>query len=130
MMMIQKKPVALLGGATPRHAMQSLGTQWGRDLIHPELWAVIWQEKARLLLAEGVSVSVEDCRFPNEVAAIKALGGYIVRIRTPRADVPSGEHISEQHDLPYDISVLNDGPIEVFHSRLDGALSHLGARDD
>lgn len=127
---LKEAPCALLGGQTPRFAMMSLGTDWGRDIIHPELWAVIWQEKARWLLAEGVSVSVEDCRFPNEAAAIKALGGYIIRIRAPEPRLPDIDHVSEQHDIPYDISVLNDGPVDVFHARLDGALSHLGERDD
>lgn len=126
----KETPCALLGGATPRHAMQTLGSEWGRDLIHPELWAVIWQEKTRRLLDAGYSVCVEDVRFPNEAAAVKALGGHIMRVRTFDPP-PAGDHISEQHDLPYDVSVLNDWhSLDVFHARLDGALDLLGGDHD
>ena len=123
---LKEKPCDLLGGATPRWAMQSLGSGWGRDMVHPELWTCLWLEKARRLLSEGRSVCVEDCRFPNEVAAIKALGGYVIRIRSDDP-APVGSHISEQHDLPYDVSVLNEGvDLEVFHARLEGALDIIG----
>jgi hypothetical protein len=127
---LKEQPCEMLGGKTPRFFMQRLGTDFGRDLISNDLWTNIWQEKARALLDSGYSVVADDCRFPNEVAAIRALGGHIVRIRTSDPP-PAGDHISEQHDLPYDVSVLNDWhSLDVFHARLDGALDHLGGDHD
>jgi len=123
---LKEKPCALLGGATPRHAMQTLGTEWGRELIHPELWAVIWQDRARRLLDMGRSVVVDDCRFPNEVVAIKALGGKIVRIHTTDPASPGAAHCSETQNLPFDATVLNEGTdLEVFESRLRGLIDQL-----
>jgi len=124
---LKEEPCALLGGVTPRRAMQTLGTEWGRDLIHPEIWTVIWQERVRRLLAEGKWVVVDDCRFPNEAVAIKALGGFVIRIRTSVSDSPVSGHISERHELPFDASVFNEGMnLEVFRARLEGALLQLG----
>lgn len=123
---LKEKPCALLGGQTPRFAMQRLGSEWGRDLIHPELWTVILQERARALLAAGHSVCVEDVRFPNEVAAIKALGGRIIRIRNFDINGTPDAHPSETQNLPFDVSIYNEGiNVEVLHARIDGALERL-----
>lgn len=65
-------------GQTPRHAMQTLGTEWGRKLISPDLWARLW------LKLEAVErptfMVIEDVRFDNEVAAIRQLGGIVIGI--------------------------------------------------
>ena len=34
---LKEKPCSLLLGKTPRHAMQTLGIEWGRNLIHPDI---------------------------------------------------------------------------------------------
>ena len=39
---LKEVPCELLGGKTPRHAMQTLGTEWGRDLISQNLWVKAW----------------------------------------------------------------------------------------
>lgn len=68
----------ILLGKTPRHAMQTLGTEWGRELISPDLWARLW------LRLEAVDrptfMVIEDVRFDNEVAAIRQLGGIVLGI--------------------------------------------------
>lgn len=69
-------PLKLLCGKTPRWAMQSLGTEWGRNLIGDNLWANIWKQKARKY---GLIVC-DDCRFLNEVDAVRSLGGKVLRI--------------------------------------------------
>ena len=38
----KEKPNRLLCGKSPRFAMQTLGTEWGRDLIGPDLWVNAW----------------------------------------------------------------------------------------
>jgi hypothetical protein len=94
-------------GVTPRHAMQTLGTDWGREMISPDIWVTLWTRKARELLADREQIVADDVRFPNEVAAIKALGGQIWRVERPGTAQMS--HASESHDLPYDRRLINDG---------------------
>lgn len=98
-------PCDLLCGKTPRQAMQWLGTEFGRNLIGPDLWIRAWQAAVAAQPA-GVPVVVDDCRFPNEADAIRVLGGTLVRIERPGAGTAS-VHESEQHVLPYDRILQN-----------------------
>src|SRR5690606_21287800 len=59
-------PCALLSGKTPRHAMQTLGTEWGRNCIGENFWVDLWTYHA----SQHERVVVDDCRFANEARAI------------------------------------------------------------
>lgn len=78
--------LVLLNGKTPRHAMQTLGTQWGRHHISPNLWAMAWKKKAQI---EKPTITVlDDVRFDNEVAVIRSLGGIVLGLeRDPPSPV-------------------------------------------
>lgn len=69
----------ILHGKTPRHAMQTLGTEWGRVHISPDLWAKLWAKMA--LVDQPTLTVVEDVRFSNEVAAIRSVGGLVLGIQ-------------------------------------------------
>lgn len=125
---LKEAPSDVLMGATPRHAMQRLGTEWGRNLIHPDLWIELWRRDAERLLAGGHSVVAEDCRFPNEASVIRRIGGKIISIRTDEAIDPAiGSHVSETHDIEPDVKILNaKTSLDDLHARVDGALDFLG----
>jgi hypothetical protein len=82
------QPVALLCGKTPRKAMQTLGTGWGREMIGNDLWVNIavmsvtreWMNNPDQLII------IDDVRHANEVAAIRELGGEIWTVRNPRVE--------------------------------------------
>lgn len=88
-------PCKLLHGRSPRYAMQTLGTEWGRGLIHDELWSSAWKARARQLLLDGSPVVCDDCRFENEVRAIQDLGGELWSIRRQGIKMPVVGHVSE-----------------------------------
>ena len=69
---------------TARHVMQTLGTEFGRDQVHPDLWIDTWRIKVSDLLEAGEGVVVTDIRFQNEADAIKKLGGRVFRVVRPR----------------------------------------------
>lgn len=108
-------------GHTPRFLMQTLGTEWGRDLIHPEIWITLWRRRAESC---GHPVVVDDVRFPNEVETIKAMGGQVWRVTRP--GVVSMGHESEVHipRLPVDQAITNDGTL---HELREHALRLLHA---
>jgi hypothetical protein len=83
-------PVAWLDGVTPRHMMQTLGTEWGRSHVHSELWI---RHLARQVDDAGGRAVVSDLRFPNEAESIIARGGIVVRLHRGRASGDS--HVSE-----------------------------------
>ena len=100
----------LLGGRTPRWAMQTLGTEWGRDLIDPDLWVRAWERQALSFLDAGDPVVVDDVRFANEAAAIWQRGGVLIRLDRAGAGRSAGEgHASERLDFPYDARLENYG---------------------
>lgn len=102
---LKESPCALLGGKTPRWAMQSIGYEWGRQLIDPNLWINAW-DRAVHALPSHVAVVSDDVRFQNEVDAIRARGGLVVRI--DRDGLKRGSHVSEQAHLRVDSVVHND----------------------
>ncbi len=105
----KEDPSELLGGQTPRQAMQILGTEWGRNLIHKDIWTSAWKIQVSKY---SKAVVVDDLRFLNEAQAVKELGGRIILIE--RAEIVSKDmHSSEVEfeKIPHDIKVLNNSSI-------------------
>lgn len=89
-----KDEVCSLFGVTPRYILQTLGTEWGRSLIHPNVWLNIGMTRIKSLLEDGYSVVVDDVRFPNEAKAIEEAGGFMVKVERPDAEITEN-HPSE-----------------------------------
>ena len=130
---LKEAPSDLLGGQTPRRAMQTLGTEWGRGLS-PTLWIDAWrravEDRAWKEAADGETVVIvaDDIRFPNEVAAIRALGGIVVRVDRPGAGLPgaAGDHASEATPLEApDMTITNDGSLAWLHAQVDAIASNV-----
>lgn len=69
---------------TPRWILQQWGTEVLRDHFHDDIWIASIENKLR---QTGDNVVITDCRFPNEITAIRRLGGKIVWI--VRGDLPN-----------------------------------------
>jgi hypothetical protein len=127
-------PLHILGGKTTRHALQTIGTQWGRDMIDENLWANVTHARIRDLVVAGKNVVVDDCRFENEATMLKTMGAIIVRVErdalTPHPSLWTRvlrffglkkEHPSEAGipDSYVDITIKNNGSLEELHARVD-----------
>jgi hypothetical protein len=117
---LKETPCEALAGHSPRWAMQTLGTEWGRDLIAQDIWRKILLGKVRKCLEAGISVVVDDVRFENEVQGLKAEGFTIVGVKRPGTAI--GDHSSESQLLSFDRILLNDGSMEKLHADLDDFL--------
>ena len=62
---------------TPRWILQNWGTEVCRKGFHDDIWIASLENKLR---ANTDDIVVSDCRFPNEIAAIKKAGGRVVRV--------------------------------------------------
>jgi hypothetical protein len=91
---LKEEPCPALNGQTMRHAMQTLGTEWGRRLMHPNLWADATQDRITYCLSQNKPVVCADIRFPNEVEAIHFTGGKVFTV-TRINHVSDDPHISE-----------------------------------
>jgi hypothetical protein len=62
---------------TPRWVLQHWGTEVCRHGFHDDIWIASLENKLR---NSEDDVVISDCRFPNEIAAIKRAGGQVVRV--------------------------------------------------
>ena len=116
----------IAGNPTARHVLQSLGTEWGRDLIHSDIWVYAALEIFKDYLEDGVSVYIDDARFPNEAEAVKSLGGHIIRVNPGPYANTEDSHISEAYwkSIVADYVLPNDGDLDdLYESYLDLDLS-------
>lgn len=111
----------VLCGKTVRHALQTLGTDWGRNLIGGDVWV-----RAAMAKAEGKpAVVFDDVRFDNEAEAIKEAGGVIWRVTRPGAE--RMEHASEWgiSDSLVDVEISNADDLATLEGKVLLALSAL-----
>ncbi len=110
----KEQPLDLLGGRTPRFALQTLGTEWGREKISPDLWVNATERTISKLFEEGRRVVIDDCRFDNEARAVRNLGGLLIRVA--RTGLIRGSHPSEQGVSPplVDRTIHNDESVDSF----------------
>ena len=62
---------------TPRFILQQWGTEVCRKNFHDDIWIASLENKLR---NSKDDVVISDCRFPNEIRAIKQAGGMVVRV--------------------------------------------------
>ncbi len=80
---------------TPRWVLQYWGTEVFRKRFHDDIWIASLEYKLR---NSKDNVVISDCRFPNEIAAIRKAGGQIAWVQ--RGELPEW----------YDVAIeANDG---------------------
>lgn len=95
---------------TPRYLLQTLGTQWGRDSIHPHIWV---RSLINRLSHDEVTI-ITDLRFPNEARAIEENDGITIRINRPgleTSDIHESEIALDGYQ-DFDFVVENDGSLD------------------
>lgn len=115
--------------ASPRRLLQTIGTEWGRETIHPMIWIMA---TLRRIDAEQPHLAViTDVRFENEAQAIHDRGGVVWRVVRPGAGLAGveGRHSSEAGipDEMVDDEILNDGSLATLDARVDAAWARLQA---
>ena len=68
---------------TPRWVLQYWGTEVCRKSFHDDIWIASLENKLR---NSQDNVVISDCRFPNEIASIRNVGGKIIWVQ--RGDLP------------------------------------------
>ena len=118
-------PVPEVGGFTPRTLMQTIGTEWGREVMHEDFWITLALHKINTAIQKGYGVVYDDLRFENEANMVRALGGAVVGIRGRKAtlDPTSAAHASENHYPEPDFWIENDGTEEKLHTAVDAVIA-------
>jgi hypothetical protein len=119
---LKNAPIPFLLNVTPRYLMQTLGTEWGRNIVHPDLWVALAAQRVERCLAStfagkdpGPKVVFDDVRYENEVDMIRMFGGVIIRVERPdNPHAVGATHASEQGigTIEPDMVLVNDGTLE------------------
>jgi len=85
---------------TPRYILQQWGTEVCRKGFHDNIWIASLENRLRNATD---SVVISDCRFPNEIQAIKDAGGKIVWVQ--RGTLPDWYDIAVNANLGHNYAV-------------------------
>jgi len=126
---------------TPRWMLQHWGTEVGRNAFHSEIWIASLENKLR---KSSDNIVISDCRFRNEVAAIKNQGGRVIWVQ--RGMIPhwydiaakanhgeesarrwldaEGIHASEYSwaGTEFDHTICNDSTVDSLYQQLNDLL--------
>ena len=115
-----------------RTLMQTLGTEWGRNMVGHGLWVRVLEHHLGLDVAQPVHdrIVVTDVRYPNEAALLRQHGGHLVGITRPDAPAvrphSSEAHFAELH-AEADTTIVNcSSHLAGLHTLLDGLMHQLG----
>lgn len=138
---IEKKelPHPNLGGKTIRSALQFLGTEGFRTFYDNTWTNVIEREIRQYIRACAIlrevprDYLITDCRYPNELDAIKEWGGHIIYINRPSLDLSnvkyqhSSETMVEAALNPKYKSIIidNDSTLEAFEEKVMLAIDSI-----
>jgi hypothetical protein len=132
---------------TPRWVLQQWGTDVARKSFHNDIWVASVENRLRGIKDDIV---ITDCRFANEVNAIKSAGG--ITLRTHRGEDPDwtsiatilnsteneaakieclrtleklNVHASEYSSvgLDYDYHIDNNGTIDYLHTQMESIIN-------
>lgn len=109
-----------LGNKTARQLMQTLGTEWGRDMVSQDIWTNIMLCQLR----NHDNAVITDLRFPNEHASLKEFQAICIEIERPTLREQNDGHISENlsKEIPFDDVIINDGSIEDLHMAVSNCV--------
>lgn len=133
---------------TPRRILQYWGTEVLRNHFHSDIWVASVENKLR---QTKDNIVITDCRFGNEVRAIKTSGGITMRVsrgpapewydaavsynkgehgnmtwslsrlKLERCEVHASEYSSV--GLDYDYHIDNNGTIDDLHKQIQSVIN-------
>lgn len=132
-----KEPVTTFSG---RSFLQWFGTEVGRDVFGDTFWIdqvlpVDWGNgpqgtQALLDRKYGTDhILITDCRFPNEAARVRLLGGAVIEVIRPQLIKPGEDTHASEQPLPrelVDVTIINDSDLGTLRWRVEQALEGFG----
>jgi hypothetical protein len=136
-------------GKSPRQLMQTLGTEWGRQMIGENTWIAAWkrgrdQEFEDWAMTQelhwGRKITddhkdeffndavyvVPDIRFENEAEWVREEGGIVLHLFRPDAEEVSVHSSEAGVSVAYnDFQIHNDGTIAALTEKVDALLRAL-----
>ena len=116
--------------ATPRHMMQTLGTEWGRDSVNENIWVIAAAKRIAQLnqTHPDTTIIITDVRFENEADFVRK-HGFLIHVERPIQRIDGSTHRSENPiriNEAEDSVIVNDGDLEQLREealRIASAIS-------
>lgn len=126
---------------TPRWVLQNMGTDVLRRYFHDDIWIASLERRVH---NSTCGIVISDCRFPNEIDALRKLGARQVRVKrgaepvwyhTAKAAILTGDHSVMQHSFPevhsseyswvntvFDTVIENNSTLTDLYAKLDSLV--------
>ena len=106
-------------GVSPRVALQTLGTEWGRNTINSDMWIL----RAQREMQQHECLVISDCRFDNEAEAILNAGGIVIEVTRDGVEQVAA-HSSESgvSSKLITFSIDNNGTLPELYKAVDQLL--------
>lgn len=128
---LKEQPLPWLG-KSPRELMQLLGTEFGRHLVHRDLWLLLAEQNLQSMancLPGSTGFVISDLRYENEAAWLRQRGGVVVHIMRP--DAPGVASHSSEAGIAVqdnDLVIHNEGELADFLRDVEHALAGIARR--
>lgn len=118
---------------SPRQILQWWGTEY-RRAQDPDYWTKQARQRIEQLMIEGeregyTRIVITDCRFDNEAATVRALGGTLWQVTRPGLQSVEGGHASQTDGtrLQPDVTLLNGSTVVgLMHTTLRALQAEHG----
>lgn len=115
-------------GKSPRQLMQLLGTEYGRNLVHQDLWLLLANKKVEAYASLGFNVCITDVRFENEAEFVRKQGGTILHVERG----VSGTKFSHPSEAGVEMAqgefkIENNGTMDELYKSVDVFMKNVGA---
>lgn len=128
----QKEEALAWLGKSPRELLQTLGTEWGRGMVHGDLWLLLAEQNLHNLasyMPGAAGFVISDLRFENEATWLRQRGGVVVHIQRPNAEAVRA-HSSEAgiaiHD--HDLVMHNERDLPWLYHIADKVMQMAASR--
>ena len=118
-------------GVSPRFLLRTLGTEWGRDIVDPDVWVKLTDMRIERAAASGQqSFAVCGTRFPNEARLVRARGGEVWWINRGVSVSAAPQHRSDAMLVESDCDrvIDNTGTIDQLRVAVEAAWAQYEER--
>lgn len=99
-------------GTTLRKLLQTLGTDWGRNIINSNIW--IYPAKKFIIENKNKNIVISDVRFLNEIESIYNLDGRMIYIQRDNINRLINEDFNHESENGLDILFNNNNSSDKY----------------
>jgi len=121
---------------TPRRMLQLLGTECGRQIIHPNIWCnmlmkeydkkqIKWTPDGPTYVEHKKNWIITDVRFPNEAKAITDRGGIVIKVVRDTSSKDLHESETALNNYKFDYIIDNNGNLDDLNIKVGLMLKNF-----